>query len=220
MAVALIRTWVASARGEPDRPAVLEVEQNRWFTRGEILDAAMRAAQWLDRSVPEEATVLLHGPGGAGYWAGLVAVLGSGRRLLPLGMDATEADRHSLVESHGVAAILETDSKARWCSPPADVPVSSIDFETVVGDGESDPLDRGARGSLLLRSSGTTGRPGVVLREGEAIDRVSKTLVEVLGLVEGEPLGLLEGEMLGLALGNHDGLALGLTVGDKVSQLV
>ena len=65
MAVSLIRTWVASAQGEPDRPAVLEVEENRWFTRGEILGAAMRAAQWLDRSVPEAATVLLHGPGGA-----------------------------------------------------------------------------------------------------------------------------------------------------------
>ena len=111
MAVSLIRTWVESARGEPGRPAVLEVQEGRWFTRGEILEAAIRAARWLDRVAPSDATVLLHGPGGAAYWAGLTAVLGSGRRLLPVGPDATDADRASLVESHRVAAILETDSK-------------------------------------------------------------------------------------------------------------
>ena len=184
MAVALIQAFIAGACREPERQAVFEIESGHWRTRGEILGAAVHAARWIEREVPQEATVLLHGPGGAGYWAGLVAVLGSGRRLLPIGRDATDADRQALVESHRVAAILETGRDISGFNPPPGIAVSRIDLEAGTWDGESDDLGRGERASLLLRSSGTTGRPGVVLRESKAIDRVARTLAEVLRLRE------------------------------------
>ena len=184
MAVALIEAFRLSARREPGRPSVIEVEAGRSRSRGEILNAALRLAEWLDREVPGHATVLLHGPGGAGYWAGLIAVLGSGRRLLPVGPDVTDADRASLVNSHRVAAVVETDPTSCWSSPPEGLPRSVVDLDTTPGDGGPDTLDRGGRSSLLLRSSGTTGRPGVVLREAPAIDRIASTLVQVLELGE------------------------------------
>lgn len=186
MAVALIEAFIEAWGRDPGRPIVLEVERGTWRTRHEILQAAIHAARRLDEVVPESGTVLLHGPGGAGYWAGLIAVLGTGRRLLPVGREATEADRAAIAESHPVAAILETDAAAAWRTPPSAIPQLEIDFdvEAEVEESAREVLGRGARSSLLLRSSGTTGRPGVVLRDGEAIDRVAGTLVEVLGLRE------------------------------------
>ena len=194
MAVSLIQAFLAAARREPERVAIHEMDVDRSRTRGEILGAAVRVARWLDRMVPEGATVLLHGPGGAGYWAGLIAVLGTGRRLLPVGTEATDADRHSLVASHRITAIIETDSKSIWSSPPGGVVSSTVEFPSPGPDPEpdpepdpgSDPLDRGARASLLLRSSGSTGRPGVVLRGADSIDRVAATLVRVLDLSEAD----------------------------------
>lgn len=48
----------------------------------------------------------------------------------------------------------------------------------------SSRLDRGASASLLLRSSGTTGRARVVLRGAAALDRVAATLADVLDVDE------------------------------------
>ena len=184
MAVELIRGFIEATATAPDRPAVVEIDTGRTFDRGRILAAAATAARLLDRTLPAESsgTVMLHGPGGAAYWAGILAILGSGRRVLPVGPESTSEDRTRLAASHRVAAVLETDPDHAWPDPPAAVPHANLDLGTSSTVVTSEPLRRGGAGSLLLRSSGTTGRPAVALREARALDRVTATLVERLGL--------------------------------------
>lgn len=180
MAEGLIQAFIAHAERSPDRLAVHEINSASW-TRGEILRCAQATAESLDREVPEDAVVMLYGPGGGRYWAGLLAILGTGRRLLPVSEHLPEKERIELAEAQGVSAILETDS---------DGPLilgHQVRFHHPVGDAKcnsSVELDRGASSSLLLRSSGTTGSPAVSLRSGRALDRVAATLVDVLSFTE------------------------------------
>lgn len=202
MAVGLIETTIALAESSPEATAVCEIDTGRSFSRGAILAAAIRLADELDALVPPGSTVMLHGPGGAGYWAGLLAILGTGRRLLPVGVETVDADRAALAEAHRVEVVVETDA-ARATDAAVDGSIARLQvvFEddpkaglgaglgTGLGTGlrvgdAARRLDRGANASLLLRSSGSTGRPAVALREAAALDRVSATLVEVLGLRE------------------------------------
>lgn len=184
MAVDLIRGFIEAAVTAPDRPAVVEVDTGRTFDRGRILAAAIATARLLDDTIPpgSSETVMLHGPGGAAYWAGILAILGSGRRVLPVGSESTNEDRERLAEAHRIATVLETDPDRRWEGPPATVRQATVDLETPSTTTGLTSLARGGSASLLLRSSGTTGRPAVALREARALDRVTATLVEHLGL--------------------------------------
>ncbi|RPG16154.1 MAG: long-chain fatty acid--CoA ligase [Phycisphaera sp. TMED9] len=182
MAAELIRDFIASVDRDPDRVAVHDLTSGRSTSRGDVLTAAGRIARRLDAAVPEDGVVMLHGPSGAGYWAGLLAILGSGRRVLPIGIETTARDRASLHDAHRVDAIIETDMSVGWEDSPATIRIPAIDDENGLSANEVDLLDRGSRGSLLLRSSGTTGRPAVALRSAAALDRVSATLLEVLEL--------------------------------------
>ncbi|MCP4835994.1 MAG: acyl--CoA ligase [Phycisphaera sp.] len=184
MAIQLIRSVIAAASRDPERAAILEVGSSRWRTRREILSAAIHAARRLDRLAEPGATVILHGPGGAGYWAGLLAVFGTGRRLLPVGPETTAADFDALLASHRVAVVLRTNDSVEPFRTDDSVHEITIDFVAPEKGADDDPFDRAGDASLLLRSSGSTGRPGVVLRDSSAIDRVAETLVDVLDLVE------------------------------------
>ena len=180
MAKGLIQAFILHAQRAPDRVAVHEIGGPSW-SRSDILLSAQATAQMLDRHVPRGAVVMLCGPGGGRYWAGLIAILGTGRRALPVGQYLPEHEQIQLAEAQGVDAILETDpdtppiagQKARFHQPVAE----SRSIESIT-------LDRGADASLLLRSSGTTGLPAVSLRSGQALDRVAATLVDVLELTE------------------------------------
>lgn len=181
MADGLIHDFIASVDRDPDRPAVTEVDSGSTTTRSEVLSAAVAMAAVIDAEVPEDGVVVLHGPGGGAYWSGLIAILGTGRRLLPIGTETSADDRGRLASSHRADAVLETDPKSIW--KDASVPTHRV-IEAGGSRSRVDRLDRGTRSSLLLRSSGTTGRPAVALRTAAGLDRVSRTLVDVLGLVD------------------------------------
>ncbi len=182
MAAELIRDFIASVDRDPDRVAVHDLTSGRSTSRGDVLAAATRIARRLDASVPEDGVVMLHGPSGAGYWAGLLAILGSGRRVLPIGIETTARDRASLHDAHRVDGIVETDMSVGWNDSPATIRLPAMDDGDVRTGDDVALLDRGSQGSLLLRSSGTTGRPAVALRSAAALDRVSATLLKVLEL--------------------------------------
>jgi acyl-CoA synthetase (AMP-forming)/AMP-acid ligase II len=184
VAVELIRDFMASVDRDPDRVAVRDLTSGRATSRGEILAAAGQAAQRLDGSVPQDGVVMLHGPSGAGYWAGLLAILGSGRRVLPIGIETSARDRAILYDAHRVDAVIETDSAVGWAASPAKVHFQVMDEAGTPRGNKAGSLDRGSKGSLLLRSSGTTGRPAVALRTAAGLDRVSSTLLKVLELVD------------------------------------
>ena len=182
MAEGLIQAFIAHAQRSPLRVAVHEIHVRSW-SRAEILRSARAAARSLDQHVPRDGVVMLHGPGGGRYWAGLLAVLGTGRSLLPVSEQMPADERRQLAEAQGIDAILETDPDAsplRGCA---------VGLHEHIGSGEDDvsyALDRGADASLLLRSSGTTGDPAVSIRSASALDRVTRTLVDILELTEAD----------------------------------
>lgn len=185
MAGDLIAAVVAHACDRPDAPAVVELDTGRVVARRAIVAEAVRLAGRLDETGPAGGTVMLHGPSGAAYWSGLLAVLGTGRRLLPLGPETSAADRMDLAISHRISSIVETRESAGVDPVPegvVSIPVAIGEDAALDADRARSILDRGAGSSLLLRSSGTTGRPGVALRSAAALDRVAATLVETIGL--------------------------------------
>ena len=176
MAVNLIREVISLAESDPDRDSVIEVDGDTW-SRRRIVNAACGLAEHLDAKLSQDAVVMLHGPGGGGFWSGMLAVLGTGRRVLPVNRDLPARDCEALAEAQGVSAVIETDptgSKAHVSN------VISLDVEHTIGT-DVRRLNRGQEGSLLLRSSGTTGRPAVALRNSKALDVVTKTLIDTIG---------------------------------------
>ncbi len=182
MAAELIADFIASVDRGPDRPAILDIASGRARTRAGILRDAVALAQRLDDVAPEDAVVMLHGPGGAAYWSGLLAIFGTGRRLLPVGTETSARDRAKLHAAHQVDVVVETDPRNPCGDGPAESRLHVEDASSTLDATAIDRLGRGGAASLLLRSSGTTGRPSVALRTAVALDRVSKTLADVLEL--------------------------------------
>ena len=223
MAAELITDFIASVDRGPDRPAVLDIASGRTTTRASILRDAVKVAERLDERVPDDAVVMLHGPGGAAYWSGLLAILGTGRRLLPVGLETSPRDRGRLHAAQRVDAVVETDRRTAWSEAPNEVRVLVESGEGGVRVGDVDRLGRGADASLLLRSSGTTGRPSVALRSAVGLDRVSKTLVRILELVDDDQVlatlpmqhaygiehGVLAPMRAGVLVRHHAGFDLG-----------
>ena len=191
MAAELIADFIATVERAPDRIAMLDVASGRTMTRASILRDAVAIAGRLDDLAPEDAVVMLHGPGGPGYWSGLLAIFGTGRRLLPVGIETSARDRAKLHAAHRVDVVVETDPQRPWAEAPVASPLHHLHADAAsipLDTGGIDRLGRGRAASLLLRSSGTTGRPSVALRTAAAIDRVSKTLVDVLELHEADEM--------------------------------
>ncbi len=177
MAVDLISETISLAERDPDHTSVIEVDGGIW-SRRRVLDAASGIANLLDEHLSPDAVVMLHGTGGGAFWSGMLAVLGTGRRVLPVHRDLPSRDCETLGNAQGVSCVIETDPDGTTASiSGAEL---HVQVEDVVG-GDIGRLDRGCDGSLLLRSSGTTGRPAVALRSGKSLDRVTKTLIETIG---------------------------------------
>lgn len=186
MTAQIVAAALRHASTSPHRPAIGRDREAARSWR-EIVDEACRLATWLDGNAAEGGVVATLGESGPGFWAGALAVFGSGRRLMPLTMGASSDELRRSIESFGTSAIVahDVEDEGRCCAvvEPASIPAISARFD-VHGRSPATPgiLARGAGAALLLHSSGTTGRPRAVLREGAALDRVASTLVDEIAL--------------------------------------
>ena len=179
MAVRLIESFMNEVERDPDGVVVVDADGKSW-SRVEVLSEAARLAALLEREIDPNGAIMIHGRSGGGFWSALLAGFAAGRSVLPVGAEGTDAERRVLAEAHGVHAVIETTEDDRWTSPPDGI--ASFVVERT-GDRRVRPLPtKGAACRLLLRSSGTTNRPGVARRSAKAIDRVASVLVERLGL--------------------------------------
>ena len=180
MAVRLIESFLDAVDRDPEGIVVREGRDGPTWSRSRILQTASRLAQRLEDEVGRPGTVMLHGPSGGGFWAGLLAGFATGRSVLPVGSESTDRERAALAAAHPLAAVIETSPIDSWGSRPSGTTVVGIDSDprTAVRD-----LPRRASNCrLLLRSSGTTDRPAVAVRNAAAIDRVASVLVDRLSL--------------------------------------
>ena len=179
MAVRLIESFIDAVERDPEGIATIDHDGRTW-SRTRLLREAVRLAQGLAEDVDPDATVMIHGPSGGGFWAALLAGFASGRAVLPVGSESTDEERERLVAAHAVGAILETSASEAWSSPPDGVVALGVEHEREGRVG--DLPGRASACSLLLRSSGTTSRPAVARRSAAALDRVATVLVDRLAI--------------------------------------
>ena len=160
-----------------DQPRVCGIDEigGRSWTWSELQGSARACAAWLDQTTEPASVIMLSGPGGGAFWAAALGVLGSGRRLLPMPIETSRTERLAVAAAHNVAATVVTAD---------DLGIEHAWVVQPIFDGGSGALDRADTGSLLLRSSGTTGNPSVALRSAAALDRVAETLVSTIELTQ------------------------------------
>ena len=173
MAVNLIEAACRHARDRPNSCAVDEIGGRVWTWR-EILGSAQACGEWLLKHTADDSVIMLYGPGGGAFWAAAIGIFGTGRRLLPLPVATLFEEREAIGAAHRVDAVVLTQA--------SDAMEAEESFVVEPGLSASTALTRAESGSLLLRSSGTTGNPAVALRSGAALDQVAATLVSTINL--------------------------------------
>ena len=148
-----------------------------------MLAEAERLAGVLDEIAPKEPPCC-SGPGRRRFLGRPARGVRDGPTADSIAPDAVAAEATSSSRQHGVAVVLETGEsriqrgRRTWRTSRR----SSSARTSAPMRGPR--LDRGDRACPLLRSSGTTGRPGVAMRTAAAFDRVSATLVGTLELTD------------------------------------
>lgn len=174
MAVNVVEHAMRHASERPRSCAIEEIGGRSW-TWDEVLGSARACAAWLEQTTESASVIMLSGPGGGAFWAAALGVFGSGRRLLPLPAETSHSERRAVAAAHGVTGTIVT-------AGTLGVQDAWVVYPTT--DGGSGTLEKANRGSLLLRSSGTTGSPSVALRSAAALDRVAQTLVATIELTQ------------------------------------
>lgn len=148
------------------------------------LEAAVDALrQDLERHLPGNAVVLLCSNNRPAYTAGFLATLAAKMTLFPVATDISGPELRSAAERSGAAALLAIDQPALSVGDSFARQVElSIGTESARLHLSPAWTTRFALGpALLLLSSGTTGRPKIVRRDGAALDAVSAAMVSSIG---------------------------------------
>jgi acyl-CoA synthetase (AMP-forming)/AMP-acid ligase II len=132
-------------------------EHLTWST---LAQRVRNLARELKQRIPEKTVVLVSLENALDFPIAFLAVLASGRSVFPVNPDLAPPERREAIERSGAAATIEQDLKIE--SLPTSPP----------------PIDQA---SLLLSSTGTTGRPKIVLRPANSVDAVSRNMVEAIG---------------------------------------
>jgi acyl-CoA synthetase (AMP-forming)/AMP-acid ligase II len=162
-----------------------------WTWRG-LADAIARVARRLDgdERLGPDATVLLLSPNRPAMAAVFLGGLAAGLRLMPVDAASTRHEIAQLAERVGAAAVLADQALAEGLGPWS-MPVLGLeDLTSTATEAGADAVeafeDRGERAWLLLQSSGTTGGPKIVRRDGRSLDAVARNVAEAVGLVRSD----------------------------------
>ncbi|HEY7117024.1 MAG TPA: class I adenylate-forming enzyme family protein [Tepidisphaeraceae bacterium] len=110
------------------------------------------------------------------YPVAFLGALRAGCAVFPVSADTTDAELVTLARQANASAIIGTQ---RACAALAGVVSVAITPEEVLS--HPDHAVESAGGDLLLCSSGTTGRPKIVVRDARSLDAVSANMVKGVG---------------------------------------
>jgi acyl-CoA synthetase (AMP-forming)/AMP-acid ligase II len=181
VAMELLRRLEQHAREAPDRVAYREVgASSREMSYGELRRVVGTFGRRLGDRLPEGGVVMLCLPNRLEYPAAFLGVYTAGCDVFPVSAESTKAELEALAERAKVSAIV---GNARACAAlqgVVDVVISEDEVLAARGEGAKDNQMRDG-GNLLLCSSGTTGRPKIVVRDAASVDAVSANMVEGVG---------------------------------------
>jgi acyl-CoA synthetase (AMP-forming)/AMP-acid ligase II len=190
MAHRLLASFLDHAALRPDAPAVRQVEARQTVTYRDLARRAFGLAGVLAAHVAEGDVVLLASPNDAQFIATFLAILSLGARAFPVSPELAGPELAAAVDQAKPVAAVATEGvlaavggKVAAAIPLRDIPLRDISLRDVAGHGaERPPCGRDvSRAALLLQSSGTTGSPKIVARDGPSLDAVSQAMVEAIG---------------------------------------
>ncbi|HET6246212.1 MAG TPA: class I adenylate-forming enzyme family protein [Tepidisphaeraceae bacterium] len=185
MFLTLIENLHSHARKNPGAIAIRQIiPENKQTTTWEALrDRAAALSKKLSAALPDGAVVMLCSANRAEFTAAFLGVLSAGMHVFPIATDIASPELSSAAGRSGAVALIcigqpalaagNVFSRRREmpeCAPDAlfyDLPA----FPSRTFDGPG----------LLLLSSGTTGRPKIVRRDGGSLDAVSRNMVDAIG---------------------------------------
>jgi acyl-CoA synthetase (AMP-forming)/AMP-acid ligase II len=160
------------------------------------------------------------------YPAAFLGILGAGLSVFPVSAESAPAELRALAAECRAAALVGTDRACAALHDAVRFTIGAADVPAARGGTESD-ADCG--GDLLLCSSGTTGRPKIVVRSAASVDAVSANMVEGVGFGRDDrvlaivPLchsyGVEHGLLAPLWAGSTVHLCAGLDLGVVMPQL-
>lgn len=224
----LLRRLEQHAREAPDRVAYREVgASSRAMSYGELWRAVVSFGARLRERLPGGGVVMVCLPNAVEYPAAFLGVYAAGCDVFPVSAESTAAELTGLAERAGVAAIVGNERACAVLKGVADTLIPGREVLETTGEC---PTTGDTGGNLLLCSSGTTGRPKIVVRDAASVDAVSANMVEgvrfgpndrVLAIV---PLchsyGLEHGLLAPVWAGSAVHLCAGLDLGVVMPQLV
>jgi long-chain acyl-CoA synthetase len=198
---ALVRRLNRHADSRPDAVAIHEVDADgsqRLFT-WEQLRIASAAARAL-YPPRDEGVVMICAPNRIEALACMLGGLWSGSRILAVSPDLPTRELSTLAEETGaVRLIADKDTLDAF----GEHPMERVALELGAEPGPR-ATDAAGGASILLKSSGTTGRPRVVRRSMAALDAVGRSCTRALGVREADRL------LLTIPLCHSYGIDLGL----------
>ena len=175
---------LAADRGDEAAVRVIGdgVASGAGMTWRSLHDAVGRVVRKLDgdRAFPAGGSVMLRSGNRPEMAAVFLGVIASGRRLLPVDPALTGHEVSKLAERSGAGVLIEDSSSAL-----AGLDEGIVRREIVglcAGEDAGPWEDRGGSGWLLLQSSGTTGGPKMVRRDGRSLDAVARNVAEAAGI--------------------------------------
>jgi len=204
----------ALARHASERPHAVAVRERRGDSdRDTTWQGLYRAAARL-RSLllpppgADAATgaVMIASANSSGLLAALLGGLWAGRPVLPVPPELPPPERASLVRRAGVTTVM--GSPSAFDGLP-DAVTETLRLEEAArgagpDSGEPPPPERSGRGAILLGSSGTTGMPKIVRREGPALAAVGENCRRAIGITGSDRM------LLAIPLYHSYGIDLGL----------
>jgi long-chain acyl-CoA synthetase len=166
-------TWFASI--EPDRPAV--VSERGTVTFAELDDRVNRLVRALrTRGIGAGDAIVLIAPNRTEWVETFAAAQRAGLRLTPVNWHLGPDEAEYIVRDCDARAVVLDGALADLAPAAADVPVRLAlddapdgwdDYEAALAAESGGPIDDPVRGSVMLYTSGTTGRPKGVSRPPE-----------------------------------------------------
>jgi acyl-CoA synthetase (AMP-forming)/AMP-acid ligase II len=177
----LLEALARHGRDVPGKIAVREVGgEGRGLRYAELQERAERLAEGFRRSLPRGAVVMLCCGNVIEFPIALCGVLLAGCSVFPFSPDAARPELVRAAETSGAAAIIGVERVLEILRErvPVRIPIDSLE-DPAEGFAKVDaPAGGGA--ALLLQTSGTTGRPGVVRRSSRSVDAVGRNMVEAI----------------------------------------
>lgn len=188
MTLRLIEQFEQRAAAAPQRIAIEQVESpatpKRSVSQGELRSWTTALAARLTDAVPPGGVVLICAPNQPEFTAAFLAALWAGLKAFPVSPELAAPELVDAAERSGAVALVGNAASRDVLSSRVSHSISIDDVPQFSGSLKEPRQSEHA--GLLLLSSGTTGKPKIVVRDAGSLDAVSEAMASSIGFRESD----------------------------------